>query len=435
VDENKDITPLLDVILEKVPPAPHDAEAPLRAQPFNLAYDNFLGRMAICRVYEGKVSQGQTLWVKKQNGSKTQAKITKAFTFEGISRKETHDAEAGDIVMLAGMPDIYIGDTISSTEEGELLPAIHVDEPTIVLDFLVNNSPFAGKEGKLVTSRQIRERLERELEVNVGLHVDLESSAGDRFRVSGRGELHIAILLENMRREGYEIQVSQPHVIIKEIDGVKHEPFEEVTIDVKPEYQGAVIQRLGERACIMSNMITHEGSVRVIFEGPTRGLLGYRGQFIIDTKGEGIFASRVIGFKPYAGEIAKRATGSMISMETGKALAFALWNLQERGELYIGPTTEVYEGMVVGNTSKGDEMVVNPCKAKALSNVRASGSDEAIVLIPHHPVTIESGLEIMEDDEYLEITPKSVRLRKKYLSQSDRDKAKRTTVKAGDKPL
>jgi GTP-binding protein len=434
-DENKDITPLLDVILEKVPPAPHDAEAPLRAQPFNLAYDNFLGRMAICRVYEGKVSQGQTLWVKKQNGSKTQAKITKAFTFEGISRKETHDAEAGDIVMLAGMPDIYIGDTISSTEEGELLPAIHVDEPTIVLDFLVNNSPFAGKEGKLVTSRQIRERLERELEVNVGLHVDLESSAGDRFRVSGRGELHIAILLENMRREGYEIQVSQPHVIIKEIDGVKHEPFEEVTIDVKPEYQGAVIQRLGERACIMSNMITHEGSVRVIFEGPTRGLLGYRGQFIIDTKGEGIFASRVIGFKPYAGEIAKRATGSMISMETGKALAFALWNLQERGELYIGPTTEVYEGMVVGNTSKGDEMVVNPCKAKALSNVRASGSDEAIVLIPHHPVTIESGLEIMEDDEYLEITPKSVRLRKKYLSQSDRDKAKRTTVKAGDKPL
>jgi len=434
-DESKDITPLLDLVLEKVPPAPQEITRPLRAQPFNLAYDNFLGRMAICRVYEGKVSQGQTVWVKKQNGTSTQAKITKAFTFEGILRKETDSAEAGDIVMLAGMPEIYIGDTIAGDQNVELLPAIHVDEPTIVLEFLVNSSPFAGREGKFVTSRQLRERLERELEVNVGLQVDLESSSGDKFRVSGRGELHIAILLENMRREGYEIQVSQPHVIIKEIDGVKHEPFEEITIDVKPEFQGAVIQRLGERASIMTNMITSDASVRLLFEGPTRGLLGYRGQFIIDTKGEGIFSSRVIGFRPYVGAIEKRATGSMISMETGKALAFALWNLQDRGGLYIGPQTEVYEGMVVGNTSKGDEMIVNPCKAKALSNMRASGSDEAVTLVPHRALTIENGLEIMEDDEYLEITPKSVRLRKKYMSQSDRDKAKRGTVKAGDKPL
>ncbi len=434
-DENKDITPLLDIILEKVPAAPQDTEAPLRAQPFNLAYDNFLGRMAVCRVYEGKVAMGQNVWVKKQDGKNIQAKITKAFTFEGIMRKETESAEAGDIVMLAGMPDIYIGDTIAANQDAEMLPAIHVDEPTIVLEFLVNNSPFAGREGKFVTSRQIRERLERELEINVGLHVDLESSSGDRFTVSGRGELHIAILLENMRREGYEIQVSQPHVIIKEIDGVKHEPFEEITIDVKPEFQGAVIQRLGERACIMSNMIVSDASVRLMFEGPTRGLLGYRGQFIIDTKGEGIFSSRVIGFRPYVGVIEKRATGSMVSMETGKSLSFALWNLQDRGGLYIGPQTEVYEGMVVGNTSKGDEMLVNPCKAKALSNMRASGSDEAVTLVPHKALTIENGLEIMEDDEYLEITPKSVRLRKKYMTQSDRDKAKRTTVKPGDKKL
>jgi GTP-binding protein len=269
----------------------------------------------------------------------------------------------------------------------------------------------------------------------VGLNVDLESSSGDRFSVSGRGELHIAILLENMRREGYEIQVSQPHVIVKEINGAKHEPFEEITIDVKPEFQGAVIQRLGERACIMTNMITSDASVRLMFEGPTRGLLGYRGQFIIDTKGEGIFSSRVIGFRPYVGVIEKRATGSMVSMETGKSLAFALWNLQDRGGLYIGPQAEVYEGMVVGNTSKGDEMLVNPCKAKALSNMRASGSDEAVTLVPHRALTIENGLEIMEDDEYLEVTPKSVRLRKKYMTQSDRDKAKRTTVKAGDKKL
>jgi GTP-binding protein len=434
-DESKDVTPLLDLVLEKVPPAPQNTTLPLRAQPFNLAYDNFLGRMAICRVYEGKVSQGQTVWVKKQDGTNTQAKITKAFTFEGILRKETDSAEAGDIVMLAGMPGIYIGDTIAGDQNAVMLPAIHVDEPTIVLEFLVNSSPFAGREGKFVTSRQLRERLERELEVNVGLHVDLESSSGDRFRVSGRGELHIAILLENMRREGYEIQVSQPHVIIKDIDGVKNEPFEEVTIDVKSEYQGVVIQRLGERSCLMTNLIAHEHSVRIIFEGPTRGLLGYRGQFIIDTRGDGIFSSRVIGFRPHVGTIEKRATGSMVSMETGKALAFALWNLQERGALYIGPTTEVYEGMVVGNTSKGDEMIVNPCKAKALSNMRASGSDEAVTLVPHRALSIEIGLEIMADDEYLEVTPKSVRIRKKYMTQSDRDKAKRTTVKAGEKPL
>lgn len=419
-DERKDMTPLLDVILEKVPSAKNDKEAPLKAQPFNLAYDNFLGRLAVARIYEGVLKTGQKVFTKKADGTIEEGKVIKMFVFEGTSRKEVSEAEAGDIVMIAGLPNIYIGDTICDNTETESLPSIHVDEPTIALNFLVNNSPFAGREGKFVTSRQIRERLIKELEINVGLKVDFD---GDNMKVFGRGELHIAILLENMRREGFELQVSEPQVIIKDIDGVKSEPFEEVTIDIPSEMQGVVIEKLGKRGAIMTNMKSHDNRLRLEFEGPTRGLLGYRGQFVVDTKGEGIFASRVIGFKPYAGEIQKKATGSMVSMEKGKALAFALDNLQTRGTLYIGPTTEVYEGMVVGNTAKGDDMVVNPTKGKQLTNMRASGSDDKIYLAPPLPITIESGLEIMRSDEYLEITPKNTRLRKKYLTELERSKA------------
>lgn len=419
-DERKDMTPLLDVILEKVPSAKNDKEAPLKAQPFNLAYDNFLGRLAVARIYEGVLKTGQKVFAKKVDGTIEEGKVIKMFVFEGTSRKEVSEAEAGDIVMIAGLPNIYIGDTICDNTETESLPSIHVDEPTIALNFLVNNSPFAGREGKFVTSRQIRERLIKELEINVGLKVDFD---GDNMKVFGRGELHIAILLENMRREGFELQVSEPQVIIKDIDGVKSEPFEEVTIDIPSEMQGVVIEKLGKRGAIMTNMKSHDNRLRLEFLGPTRGLLGYRGQFVVDTKGEGIFASRVVGFRPYAGEIQKKATGSMVSMEKGKALAFALDNLQTRGTLYIGPTTEVYEGMVVGNTAKGDDMVVNPTKGKQLTNMRASGSDDKIYLAPPLPITIESGLEIMRSDEYLEITPKSTRLRKKYLTELERSKA------------
>ncbi|MBI2482175.1 MAG: translational GTPase TypA [Candidatus Vogelbacteria bacterium] len=416
------LEPLLDAILEEVPVAPHNVDAPLKAQPFNLGYDNFLGRLAIARVYEGVVKTGSQVLVKKANNESENGRITKLFTFDGIRRVETEQAEAGDIVLIAGLPNIYIGDTICDNSNTETLPVIHVDEPTIALNFLVNNSPFAGREGKFVTGRQIRERLLKELEVNVGLRVDFED---DVVKVFGRGELHIAILLENMRREGYELQVSQPRVIIKDIDGVKSEPFEEATIEVPSEMQGVVIEKLSKRAVQMTNMKPDGSRIRLTFEGPTRGLLGYRGQFIIDTKGEGIFASRVIGFKPYAGEIEKRQVGSMTSMTGGKALAFSLANLQTRGTLYIGANTEVYEGMVVGNTAKGEEMVVNPTKGKQLTNMRASGSDENIFLTPPIPITIERGLEIMTDDEYLEITPTSTRLRKQFLTEAERSKVKR----------
>lgn len=422
----RDLSELLDVILEYVPPA-SSAEAlarPLRLQPFNLGYDNFLGRLAIGRVYDGVVKTGDQVLVKKTDGTTVKGKITKLFSFIGLERVETTEAQAGDIVLVAGLPDIFIGDTITTDESVEALPAIAVDEPTITVNFLVNNSPFAGKEGKYVTSRQLREYLERELEINVGLKIDFVSP--DAFKVSGRGELHIAILLENMRRAGYEMQVSQPQVIIREEEGQKLEPFEEVIIDTPSEYQGVIIEKLGQRAFVLQNLVPHDNQVRLTLKGPTRGILGYRSQFVIDTRGEGIFSSRVLGFEPYAGEIKKRQVGSMISMASGKALGYALWSLQDRGVLYIEPATEVYEGMVIGNTSKGEEMTVNPTKGKNLTNVRSSGNDEAITLFPPYLLTIERGLEVMAEDEYLEITPQSVRLRKQYLTETDRAKAKRS---------
>jgi len=423
-DEMTDLTPVLDTILETVPPAKTYTEGDsLRAQVFNLGYDNFTGRLAIARIYEGKLEMGANLFVKHDGQKTRKGKVTKLTTFKGLEQVEAEEASAGDIVLVAGFDDINIGDTLTNDENAEPLPAIDVDEPTIGLEFMPNASPFAGREGKFVTSRQIKDRLEKELEINVGLKVDF--SDGNNFKVYGRGEMHIAILLENMRREGYELAVSQPQVIVREEEGKKQEPFEEITVDVPEEFQGSVIERLSNRAFIMQNMVTKDGQSRLIFEGPTRGLLGYRGQFIIDTRGEGILCSHVLGFRPFAGEVKKRSVGSMVSMASGKALGFSLWNLQDRGTLYISPGVEVYEGMVVGNTSKGEEMIVNPTKGKQLSNVRSSGSDEALDLVPPQTLTIELGLEVMANDEYLEVTPESVRLRKQFLKESDRVKSKR----------
>ena len=415
-DESKDLTPLLDTILREVPPAESKTDLPARLQTFNLAYDNFLGRMAICRVYEGVIKVGQNIFFKQHNKDSVAGKITKLFTFEGVKRNEVQEAVAGDIVMVAGLPTIYIGDTICADKDAEPLPSIKIDEPTISLNFLVNDSPFAGREGKFVTGRQIRERLERELEVNVGLKVDFEN--GDSlggYTVYGRGELHIAILLENMRREGYEIQVSQPHVIVKEESGVQMEPFEEVVVDVPDEFASTVIATLTSRKGILTNIKQEDGVQRLILEMPTRGLLGYRGQFTVDTKGLGILSSRFVEFRPFVGDIKKTHLGAMVSMTAGKVLAFALDNLQQRGTLYVTPGDEVYEGMVIGNASKGDDLLVNPTKGKQLTNMRASGSDDSVYLAASYKLNIEKAMEIMNEDEFIEVTPKSVRLRKKVM--------------------
>ena len=421
-DNTKDLSPLLDTILEKVPAASGDnlKDKNLKMQVFNLAYDNFLGRMGICRIYEGTINVGQTLHVKDVNEKIFTGKITKLFTFEGMIKKETKQATAGDIVMISGFPEIFIGQTLLENEEGEAMPAIAVDEPIISLFMFVNSSPFAGRSGKFLTSRQIRDRLEKELEVNVGLKVDF--SDGAKYKVYGRGELHLAVLIENMRREGFELAVSQPEVIFKEVDGKKLEPFEEVSILVPEEFSGVVIEKLGKRRGVMTNMGTENGEVKMTFDVPTRGLLGYRNEFVVDTRGEGIMTSIFSDFSPYAGNITKTELGSMISMATGKALGFSLANLQERGVLYIETNTEVYEGMVIGNTVKGEDMTVNPIKGKQLSNVRASGSDDAIKVIPPMELTLEKAIGLMREDEFLEVTPDAIRLRKQYLTENERKK-------------
>lgn len=423
-DESSDLSPLLETILEYVPPASSKDRAalPMRLQPFNLDYDDFLGRLAVARIYEGRIIPGMHVFVKKPSGEISNGRITKIFTFEGLERKESPEATAGDIVLVAGLPDIYIGDTISEKKDSAMLPFIAIDEPTINLRFLPNNSPFAGQEGKFMTSREIREYLLREIEVNVGLNIDFSQS--EFFKVSGRGELHIVILLENMRRAGYEIQVSQPKVIFHDENGIKTEPFEEVIIDIpSEEFQGVVIERLGARGFLLKQMEPHAEMLRLTFEGPTRGFFGYRNQFVVDTKGKGILSSRVIGFRPHVGEIKKKNVGSMISMASGKTTGYSLLGLQERGVLYVGLAVLVYEGMVIGNTAKGEEMSVNPTKGKQLTNVRAAASDEAINLTPPYNLTIERGLEIMNNDEYLEITPKNVRLRKQFLTELERKRA------------
>jgi GTP-binding protein len=426
-DDSKNLNPLLDLILEKVKPAStaEMADKPLSAQPFNLAYDNFLGRCAISRIYSGKIKYNQEVIIKNEELSK-RFRVTKLFTFNGLSREEVQEAVAGDIVMIAGLADIEIGETIVENKEQELLPAIKIDEPTICLNFLVNNSPFAGKDGKYVNNRQLKERLKKELEVNVGLKIDF--SHAYHYKVYGRGELHVAILLENLRREGYELQVSKPHAIIREENGKKFEPFEEVTVDIPEEFSGTIIEKLSKRRGRMMDIKNKNKQTRLLFEIPTRGLLGYRSEFVVDTKGNGILCTHFLGFRPYAGDVISSELGSMISMATGKALSYSLWNLQDRGTLYIGPGTNVYEGMIVGNTSKGYDMDVTPIKGKHLTNVRAAASDDPIYLTPPWELTIERGLSIMNDDEYLEVTPKNVRLRKQLLTILERKRAKKEQI-------
>lgn len=418
-DASTDLTPLFDLILEKVKPAEQNVDAPFRMQPSSLGYDNYVGRLAIGRVYEGIAKVGDKVFVRDLEGKVRTGKIAKIFIYMGLKRVEVTEARAGEIVIIAGIPDIYVGETIATSEETPALPALRIDPPTVTMTFMVNDSPFAGKEGKLVTTRHIKARLDKEKETNVGLQVE-EIPNSDSYRVSGRGELHLSVLLEQMRREGFEIQVSRPQVIMREGPNGKEEPIEQAVIDVPELISGTIINMLNQRKGELVDMRTAEGHTRMEFKVPTRGLLGFRGDFIIETRGEGILNHSFAEYAPYKGDLPGRTRGSMISMLTGEAMGYDLWKIQERGVLFITPQTKIYEGMIIGESSKDQDLVVNVTKGKKLSNMRASGSDDAITLTPVKPMTLEQALEYIDDDELVEITPTSIRLRKKLLTENER---------------
>ncbi len=423
-DKSKDLSPLFDLILREVKPGANDSTKPLRLQPVNLEYDVFSGRTAIGRIHEGTVQQNQTVFVIKPDGTRKAGRITKIQAYQGVNRVEVKEAVAGDVVLVSGLPDVYVGDTITTQQDAEALPVIKIDPPTVSMDFIVNDSPFAGKEGKLVTTRHIRERLEKELETNVGLKIEFGERT-DAFRVSGRGEMHLGVLIESMRREGFELAVSRPEVITHEENGVRMEPVEIAYIDVPEEVSGGVIQKLGQRKGIMQNMETKNGIARLTYEIPTRGLLGFRNEFIIDTRGNGILTHAFIKFAPYFGEMPGRTSGSIISGITGQSVAYAIWQLQERGGFFIGSGVPVYEGMIVGESPSGQDIIVNVGKEKKLSNMRSSGADEAIRLVPPRIMTLDMALEYIQDDELVEVTPTSIRLRKKLLKEVERKRAKK----------
>jgi len=423
-DEKKDITPLLDFILKHVKPAEGDTTKPFRMQPASLNYDNFLGRMAIGRVYEGKISDGKNVWVIGHDGQKRQAKISKVFSYKGLNRLDVPEIEAGDIVTIAGIPDIAVGETITTDENAEALPAIKIDPPALEIDFMVNTSPFAGREGKFVTGRHLKARLEREIETNVGLKIEKVANS-DAIRVYGRGEMHISVLIESMRREGFELQISRPKVLMREVDGQKHEPIEYAVVNVPDDIAGKVIEMLSTRHGQMQNLKSENGHTTLEFLIPTRGLLGFRSFFMTLTRGQGTLYHSLDHFGPHTGAMDKRSVGSMISGETGTAMAYSLWKLQERGPLFILPATEIYEGMIIGEHTHPQDIVVNATKNKQLTNIRASGSDDAIMLTPINEMTLERAIEYIKDDEYVEITPKNIRLRKKLLTDNERKREKR----------
>lgn len=418
-DEKKDLTPLFRAILKHVGESANDTTKPLRMQIANLAYDSYLGRIGIGRVYEGCVKVGDNVNVLGADGSVRAGKIAKLFTPMGLRRQEVNEVEAGDIVMITGIPNIFVGETVAADANAVPLPAITIDPPTLQMEFCVNDSPFAGREGKLVTSRNIRERLARELETNVGLAVDFDAGE-NRFLVSGRGELHLSVLIETMRREGFELQVGPPIVIFREVAGKKIEPIEEVVALVPEDMAGTVIEQLGKRRGLMQDMQTVNGLTTLRFEVPTRGLLGFRRLFTVQTRGDGILTSSFSKYDEYRGQIDKRDVGSMISGFPGTAMAYSLWNLEDRGPLFIDPGTELYEGMIIGEHLKGSDLVVNATKNKQLTNMRASGTDEAVRLTPIRRMTLEDALDYIQEDEYVEVTPQNVRLRKKLLTESER---------------
>lgn len=417
---NKTIEPLLETILKQVEPYKGNENDELQLQISSLAYDDYIGRLGIGRVKSGKIKNNEMVTLVKNDGEVTSFKISKLFVNEGLKKVEKDVAYFGDIVTVAGCNHISIGDTICEHGKVNPLPPIEIEPPTLSMNFLVNNGPFAGRSGKFLTTRHIKERLEKELETNVGLKVE-ELPNSDGYKVSGRGELHLSILLENMRREGYELCVSKPQVLFQEIDGVKCEPYETVIINTPSDYASTVISDLQERKGLLMSMTTGDDNyTHLEFSAPTRGLIGYRSSFITNTKGEGIMVRSFDEYKPYAGELTTRKNGVLVSMENGKTLGFSLWNLQDRGQLIVGPATDVYVGMIIGINNRDNDLNVNPCKNKQLTNTRASGSDEAIALIKPRTMSLEEALEFIEDDEYVEITPDDIRLRKAILDPNER---------------
>ncbi len=426
-DASQDMKPLLDTILHRVLPPIADIEQPFQMLVTMLDYDNYVGRMAIGRVSHGSVKVGEPLaLVKRDHHDVLQGRVTKILKYKGMKRIEADLAEAGDIVAIAGIEEVHVADTLTHPDKPEAIPAVKIDEPTISMNFACNSSPLAGKDGgRFLTSRHIRERLQHEAMMNVGIRLE-DVPGEDRVKVSGRGELHLSILIETMRREGYELEVSRPEVIVKEEEGELFEPVEEVVIEVDPGYQGAVIEALGARKAEMKNLITSAvGTIRMEFLVPSRGILGFRSQLLMMTRGTGIMYQNFYDYQPYKGEIPDRPSGVLISQVPGEAVAYALWGLQERGEIFVRPGDSLYEGMIVGVNNKGHDLVVNAIREKKQTNMRSSGADEAIQLITPREMTLEFALEFIEKDELVEITPKNIRLRKRYLSDNDRRRARR----------
>ena len=429
-DENKDMTPLFEAILEKVPYPKGSSEEPTQAQVFTLDSDNFVGRIGISRIFNGKIKKGDEYMLMKADGTKKVSRVSKLIGFVGLDRVEIDEAEAGDIVAIAGFSDIDVGDTVADKSNPVALDPLHIEEPTLSIVMSVNDGPLAGTEGKHVTSNKIRERLEKEMETNIAMKMEPLGDAS--FKVSGRGELQIGILAENMRREGYEFLLARPEVVVKEENGVKMEPFEHLVVDVPEEFQGVAIEKLGKRKADMTSLTPMpDGTVRIEFEIPARGLIGFRSEFLTDTKGEGIMNHSFIEYRPYSGTVESRTQGALISMDDGTAVAFSLYNLQARGVLFIKPQDKVYNGMVIGESARPGDLEVNPLKGKQLTNMRTSGADDAIKLVPPRNMSLENAMEWIEEDELIEITPESIRIRKKYLNPIDRRKHIRDKKNAG----
>lgn len=421
-DDSSDMRPLFETILKYTPEPAGDADLPLQLQISQLDYDNYTGRLGIGRILNGRIKPGQVVAIMNEDEQIGQGRINQLLGFKGLERIPLEEAEAGDIVTISGLEDIGIGVTIADRDEPKGLPMLSVDEPTLTMDFMVNTSPLAGTEGKFVTSRQIRERLQKELLTNVALRVE-DTADADVFRVSGRGELHLTILIENMRREGYELAVGKPRVVFREIDGVKCEPYENLTVDVEDTTQGAVMEELGRRRGELTNMESDgKGRTRLEYRIPARGLIGFQGEFMTMTRGQGLMSHVFDNYAPVKAEIPGRRNGVLVSQEQGDAVAYALWNLEDRGRMFINPGEKIYEGMIIGIHSRDNDLVVNPLKGKKLTNVRASGTDEAVRLTPPVLMSLEAAVEFIDDDELVEITPQTIRLRKRYLTEQERRK-------------